>query len=119
MNATYKKCCSCSCDARAICLQVLHQCLTKGGKYADAKLCTLLAECAQVCQLCADCCSTSSKQSPAVAEACAKICEETARVCDTMADSELAKCAQILRQCAKSCYELGAGSESPAKKVAY
>jgi hypothetical protein len=103
MNAMVKECCSCCCETRSMCLATMQACLNKGGKMADAKLCMMLVECAQLCQTCADCCCSNSDRCAAVAAACAKLCEECARSCDSMCEPQLAKCSEMLRACAKAC----------------
>ena len=54
ITASMKDCCTCCTDTRAMCLQTMQMCLKKGGKLADARLCMMLVECAQLCQLCSD-----------------------------------------------------------------
>ena len=106
MNVAMKECCNCCSQTRALCLQTMQSCLKKGGKFADAKLCMMLMECAQTCQLLADLCSTGSGGAAKVAEACAKLCDECARCCDAMSEPELSKCAESLRRCAQACSQV-------------
>jgi hypothetical protein len=86
-----------------MCLQTMQNCLKKGGKFADAKLSLMLAECAQLCQVTADMAATDSARCAALADACAKHCDDCARMCDAMAESVLDECAASLRQCAAAC----------------
>jgi hypothetical protein len=91
MNAKMRDCLTACSECRTMCLQTVQMCLEKGGKLADAKMNTLLAECAQLCQM---------------TEACAKHCDDCSRACDALNPSALRECAAALRQCAAACRAL-------------
>ena len=106
MNAKMRDCLTACSECRTMCLQTVQMCLEKGGKLADAKMNTLLAECAQLCQMTADMAATGSARVTPIAEACAKHCDDCSRACDALNPSALRECAAALRQCAAACRAL-------------
>jgi hypothetical protein len=111
-NKMMQDCCTCCSMCRTMCLQTMQMCLQKGGKFADAKMNMMLAECAQLCQMTADMAATGSARMSPIAEICAKHCDDCARACDAMNESVLHECAAVLRECAAACRSMKSSMKS-------
>jgi hypothetical protein len=77
----------------------------------ENRLIRLLADCADVCQACADFMLRGSSLHGLTCEACSRICTACAEACEEIAGNEnLAACAETCRSCASSCQSMAAAA---------
>jgi hypothetical protein len=82
-------------------------CLPQGGQHAEANHVSLMLDCADVCQTCANFMLRGSMLHARTCGVCAEVCEMCARDCEQFAeDAHMQACAQICRRCAESCRQM-------------
>ena len=102
-------------DCHSICMETTMYCLTKGGRYADPKLMTMLRDCSEMCQTTANCMLRGSPMCSRMCSMCAEICMECASMCEQFkGDKMMMSCAEVCRSCAKSCEMM---AEMPMEKM--
>ena len=87
-----------------VCVQLIHHCLSKGGKHAEPDHVRILQDCAEICELSANFMLRNSDFHSRVCEACAKICLACAQECERIADDDrMELCVDLCQRCAESC----------------
>ncbi len=81
--------------------------MAKQGKGEHATLAALCTDCADCCASCMSFVSRNSQLSAAMAECCAKCCDQCAAECDKVTGDAMTDCAKACRDCAKACREMG------------
>ena len=108
-NSSMAACIDTCTNCRAVCIQTVNHCLTKGGKHADAKHIRALLDCADMCDVAARFMLRESSSHAEVCRACAAVCNACASSCEAMADDDdMKRCAEVCRECAKSCEKMAA-----------
>jgi len=81
--------------------------MAKDGKGGHAAMAALTSDCGACCASCMSFVSRNSQLSPAMAECCAKCCDQTATECDKIGGEEMKACAKACRECAAACRAMG------------
>jgi hypothetical protein len=104
MRECAKRCHECK-DA---CLEILSQCLDRGGEYARQGHIVLLLDCAQICNTAEEFMHRGSRKHAAVCNVCSAVCETCADDCDALSAGmpEMQTCAHLCRRCADACLEM-------------
>ena len=94
---------------RAICLETLSHCLSKGGVHVAPEHITLLSACADICGTCAATMLRGASVSATVCRACADVCLACADSCEKLGDDpQMKRCAEACRRCVESCTAMAA-----------
>lgn len=87
------------------CLSCIPHCLTQGGKHSEADHITLMMECAELCRTSASIMQLKGEFAYELCKVCAQVCDACADSCSSIdpEDSMMQRCAQMCNRCAESC----------------
>ena len=92
-------------DCHQTCLRTaLTHCLPLGGQHTEPEHFTLMMNCAEVCQACANLQLSGSQYAQKLCDICAEICEACATSCEAI--GQMDDCVAACRHCAESCREM-------------
>ncbi|MDP1586492.1 MAG: hypothetical protein Q8M07_02010 [Prosthecobacter sp.] len=102
-------CIKMSAASAAACGKASEHCtkMAKDGKGEHAAMAAMTSDCGECCASCMAFVSRNSQLSPAMAECCAKCCDQTAAACDKVGGEEMTACAKACRDCAAACRAMG------------
>ena len=102
-------CIKMSAACAAACGKASEHCLNLAvdGKGEHAAMAALTSDCGDCCASCMTFISRNSQLAPAMAECCAKCCDQTAAECDRIGGEEMKACAAACRECAAACRAMG------------
>ena len=94
----------------ATCLATIRHCLEMGGRHAEVKHISLMADCAQICQTSADLMLRDSRYVSRACGLCADVCRTCAEDCERIDrnDEMMKECAQACRRCSEACQGMAA-----------
>lgn len=106
---TREHCMKMTAACAAACGKASEHCtnMAKDGKGEHAAMAALASDCGDCCASCMAFTGRSSQLSPAMAECCAKCCDQTAAACEKMSGDEMMACAKACRECAAACRAMG------------
>jgi hypothetical protein len=90
-------------DCYHVCTETSQHCLKMGGKHAEPEHLNLMMDCAKICLTTADFLMRNSRNSSALGDLCARICEACADDCQKLDGEEMKRCAEVCRTCATTC----------------
>src|SRR5687767_4266798 len=92
-------------DCHAICLDLARHCAHAGETAEQARLVTLLLDCADCCRATANFMLRDSPMHARLCRLCAELCVECERECRARMDGGegMLRCADACRRCAESC----------------
>jgi hypothetical protein len=93
-------------ECHKVCIQVIAQCLHKGGEHAAPEHIRLLLDCAEICQTSANFMLRGSEHHTQTCGVCADVCEACTEDCERLGDAMMKQCAEACRRCAASCSEM-------------
>ena len=97
------------------CSETIQHCLVMGGKHAEKNHISLLQACADICQTSARTMLGGAFVHMQVCGACADVCEKCAEDCEAMSEEFMRECAAVCRSCAESCRRMS-GKTSPERE---
>jgi hypothetical protein len=99
----------------SLCIETTGYCLQKGGKHAEEFHMRLLADCAEMCQTCANFMLRGSELYFKTCAVCADVCVSCAVSCEHFkGDEMMSRCAEECRRCAESCRRMATSTPSQA-----
>ncbi|MEA5616464.1 four-helix bundle copper-binding protein [Cronbergia sp. UHCC 0137] len=86
------------------CMETMTYCMSKGGKYMDTTMMSMLRDCAEMCMMCMNMMMGGSEFTERTCMLCAEMCDRCAAACGKMKDdSKIMECAAACRKCAEAC----------------
>ncbi len=94
-------------DCHSLCSNTVTYCLQQGGAHAEVDHITLMLDCAEISQTCANFMLRKSALHMRTCKICAEVCNMCAMDCQRFADDErMQACADACRQCSAHCREM-------------
>lgn len=92
---------------RDLCQTTLFgHCLEEGGEHTNPRHVKTMADCIAMCQIAADSLRRDSPLHPQICKACAVVCDECAKSCESIGGLEMQNCAKVCKDCAQNCREM-------------
>jgi hypothetical protein len=105
-------------ECERVCFETASHCLTQGGVLADVRGIQLLRNCGRICRTTSVSWSVGSRLYSEVLQACERMCEQAARLCDGLGgDRQLRECAEECRVCAEACREMADSPRAPLSPI--
>ena len=107
VNPDIQRCIDDCLNCHSLCLNTMTYWLQKGSTQVEPAHISLILDCAEICQTCANFLLRASDLYAHVCAICAVVCDRCAQECEKMSDrTQMRACAQICRRCAESCRKM-------------
>lgn len=104
MTTEMQTCMNACMECHKICLETMTYCMSKGGRYMDMGMMSILRDCSEICMMCMNMMIGGSEFMERTCMLCAEMCDRCAAACETISDdSKLMECAAACRRCAETC----------------
>jgi hypothetical protein len=104
MTTEMQTCINASMECHKICLETMTYCISKGGRYMDMGIMSMMRDCSEICMMCMNMMMGGSEFMGRTCTLCAEMCDSCAAACETISDdSRMSECATACRKCAEAC----------------
>jgi hypothetical protein len=104
MSTEIQTCLSAIKECQKACMESMAYCMSKGGKYIDVRVMSIMRDCAEMCMMCANMMKGSSEFVGRTCMLCYQICEKCAEACENWSDDKkIMECIIACRKCAEYC----------------
>lgn len=104
MTPEMQTCMNACTDCHKMCLETMTYCMSKGGRYMDMSMMSMMRDCSEMCMMCMSMIMGGSEFMGRTCMLCAEMCDRCAMACEMMSDdAKMMECAAACRKCAESC----------------
>ena len=104
MTTEMQTCMNACMECHKICLETMTYCMSKGGKYVDMAMMSIMRDCSEICVMCTNMMINGSEFVTRTCILCAEMCDRCASACETISDdSKMRDCVTACRRCAEAC----------------
>ncbi|MGM3304841.1 four-helix bundle copper-binding protein [Anabaena sp. WFMT] len=104
MTTEMQTCINACMECHKKCLETMTYCMSKGGKYMDMAMMSIMRDCSEMCMMCMNMMMGGSEFMGRTCMLCAEMCDRCAAACEKISDdNKMMECAAACRRCAETC----------------